>query len=172
MKKLLVSLGLLILFSLFLSRPAFASPVAGASAQLKNDTNQKDERVEKLAFFLAGHNSPLSQFADCFVEAADKYGLDWKLLAAISGIESTFGKRIPANSFNAYGWGNGQIHFESWQQSIDHVSRILAEKYVAKGLDTPDKMAPIYAPPSDSWAGKVNYFMEKIDQACPLCLTL
>lgn len=122
-----------------------------------------DPRVKKLEAFLQYYKSPLSGYSFYFVYCADKYGLDWKLLPAITGIESTFGKRIPGGSYNAYGWGNGLMRFNSWEQSIDHVSQKLAEKYIAKGLDTPYKINPVYCPPNPTWGRKVALFMEKIE---------
>lgn len=148
----------------------FAAPSAAASANLRDELfnlEEPDERTIKLEAFLLSYDSPLAKHAADFVISADRYGLDWKLVPAITGIESTFGKRIPYGSYNAYGWANGTYYFESWEQSIDHVSRILKEKYYDRGLTTPQTIAPVYAPPSNTWAGKVSYFMKKIDDFEP-----
>lgn len=149
----------------FSSSPVQAQElVAGGSATLKSTQEQKtDERVNKLQGYLAEHRSPLEPHAADMVAAADLYNLDWKLLPAITGVESTFGKHIPFNSFNAYGWNNGNFRFESWEQSINHVSRALKEKYVDRGLDTPWKIGRVYAPPSSTWASKVSFFMDQIE---------
>lgn len=164
MKKIFLSILIAFLAIFFLSQPAFAQEkIAASSAMLEKPDVQVDKRVIKLEKFLESYDSPLAEYADKFVEAADKYGLDWKLVPAITGVESTFGKQIPANSYNAYGWANGAFYFESWEQSIDLVSKTLKEKYIDRGLDTPYKMGPIYAPPSKAWAWKVIYFMNKLD---------
>ena len=148
----------------FLSQPVFAQEkIAGSSAVLETPQFQVDERVAKLEKFLESYDSPLAKYADKFIEAADKYGLDWKLLPAITGVESTFGKQIPAGSYNAYGWANGAFYFESWEQSINLVSKTLKEKYLDRGLDTPYKIGPVYAPPSKTWAWKVVSFMKQIE---------
>jgi len=143
---------------------------AGNSAALKHESCPPDSRAEKLKLFLESYGSPLADYAQDFVAAADKNEIDWKLVPAITGVESTFGKQIPYQSYNAYGWCNGDYRFESWEQSIEYVSKYLKEKYYDRGLDKPEKIAPIYAPPSSTWAGKVIYFMQKIecfnDQAC------
>ena len=123
-----------------------------------------DYRVAVLKNFLAEHNSPLTDYAGEFVASADKYGLDWRLVPAITGVESTFGKRIPENSFNAYGWANGDYQFDSWENSIDTVSMTLKTKYIDKGAPTIAKIGRRYAPPSETWAGKVKYFVAKIDK--------
>ncbi|MBU1126727.1 MAG: hypothetical protein ABIH88_03300 [Patescibacteria group bacterium] len=160
MKKIIIIFAFLFLFA----SPADAQEnSAGASAMPKNRLIKKDERVEKLEVFLEKYNSPLSEYASVFVENADKYSLDFRLVAAITGVESTFGKRIPFESYNAYGWSNGAYRFSSWEDSINHVSKFLKEKYIDRGLDSVDKIAPVYAPPSSTWGGKVTFFMNKIE---------
>lgn len=146
--------------ALFAGSPA--APVAGSSATLKTE-QVVDLRIGQLQSFLEKQGSPLAPHADDFITAADRYDLDWKLLPAITGVESTFGKHIPYGSYNAYGWANGAYHFESWEHSINHVSKALKEKYVNRGLDTPHKIGPVYAPPSTTWAGKVVHFMNQIE---------
>lgn len=164
MKKL-ISLFLIAFIAIFfLYQPVFAQEkIAGSSAVLEKPEIQVDNRVIKLKKFLESYDSPLAEYANKFIEAADKYGLDWKLVPAIAGVESTFGKQIPAGSYNAYGWANGAFYFESWEQSIDLVSKSLKEKYLDRGLDTPYKMGPVYAPPSKTWAWKVTSFMKQIE---------
>ncbi len=177
MKKLFAVLAIFITFILF-AQPAQATEEAGGSAMLKNEVlgfKNPDARVEQLEAYLESHRSPLEPFASIFVETADRYELDWKLVPAITGVESTFGKQIPFNSYNAYGWSNGLAHFQSWEESINHVSQFLKEKYVDRGLDTPLKMGPVYAPPSSTWGAKVNFFMAKIEAfsaTAKLALTL
>ncbi len=106
----------------------------------------------------------MTAHAKDFVYSADRYGIDWRLVPAITGIESTFGKRIPTDSFNAYGWNNGDYKFTSWEESIYHVTKTLKEKYYQKGATDIAKIARRYAPPSETWEWKVRYFMNKIDE--------
>ena len=155
-----------LIISLFIPQAALATQTAASSAVLKNSVlgiKNPDPRVDQLKNFLNFYHSPLADYADCFVKTADKYQLDWRLIPAITGVESTFGKQIPLNSFNAYGWNNGYFKFKSWEESIEHVAKVLSEKYYARGLDNPYKIGPVYAPPSKTWAGKVVFFMKKIE---------
>lgn len=135
------------------------------SAVIKQGVSQVgyDYRVSNLEQFLEEYNSPLAPYAQNFVTYADEYGLDYRLVPAISGVESTFGKRIPAGSYNAYGWANGDYSFKSWDDSIAKVSSTLKNKYIDMGADSVNKIAKIYAPPSTTWATNVKYFMAKID---------
>lgn len=124
---------------------------------------QEDSRIAILQGFLASQRSPLAVHSEHIIRTADKYGLDWRLLVAITGVESGFGRIMPQNSYNAYGWANGTTRFESWENSISHVSKVLSEKYLAKGLETPYEIAGKYCPGSDTWAKNVTMYMEKIE---------
>ena len=167
MKKLLISILFILLAILLSAKPVLAdSFVAEESAKIKKISNESefDYRVVVLRKYLESHNSPLSDSAPHFIFWADKYGLDWRMVPAISGVESTFGKRIPKNSYNAYGWANGNYSFESWEDSIEIVSKTLREKYYNRGATTLNQIARRYAPPSSTWAWKVEFFMNEIDE--------
>ncbi len=119
-----------------------------------------DVRVAKIKAYLSKRNAPLADYAKEFVAAADTYGIDYNLVAAISVIESEGGK----NTFKPYNaWGWGKSGFSSWEEGIWKVSEGLS-KYYAKGLTTPRLISYSYCPPSaDSWAAKVQYVMDKIN---------
>lgn len=138
---------------------------AGASAAINYSevSDNFDYRVTNLRKFLIKYNSPLFDYAQDFVVYADIYGLDYRIIPAITGVESTFGKRIPVNSYNAYGWANGEYRFTSWEDSIEHVSMTLKTKYIERGAPTIAQIARRYAPPSSTWGSKVKFFMRKID---------
>ena len=142
--------------------------VAGGSAELRLDeymqVSVSDFRIIKLQAYMDSRGSPLSVYAEDFVGQADKLGLDWKLVAAISGVESNFGKFIPARSFNAWGWANGSYRFRSWEEGIEIVSESLKKNYYERGLLTPGQIGPVYAPPSSTWAGKVQYFINEFEK--------
>jgi len=172
-KIILITIFLLLILIMPASALADTS-ISDSSAQfvIKNKVSHSDSnhdyRVLILKEFFNQHNSPLSDYASEFVSEADNYSLDWRLVPAITGVESTFGKRIPINSYNAYGWANGTYYFDSWDESITLVSKTLKEKYIENGADSLNEIARRYAPPSSTWSHKVKYFMNKID---PLPLT-
>ena len=142
---------------------------SGSSAALLKLTSIKstDNRVKILSEFLDKYSSPLSPYASDFVKSADDFDLDWKLVAAISGVESTFGQQIPYNSYNGWGWGiygDNIIRFSSWENGIETVSRGLRENYLNKwGATDVYEIGRFYAA-SPTWASKVDYFMQKITQ--------
>lgn len=120
----------------------------------------KKEKVEKIRKYLSKRNSPLADYAEDFVEAAEYYSIDYRLVAAISIIESGGGK----NNFRPYNaWGWGKKTFNSWKDGIWNVSRGLS-LYYSRGLDTPAKIAPRYCPPNaQKWSSNVSYVMGLID---------
>ena len=158
------------LLFLFLAQPANASEkLAGMSAIALNSSQEElkvDNRVKILKTCLATYNSPLADHAQTFVETADTYNLDWKLVAAIAGLESGYGKAIPANSYNAWGWGvyGTNVHyFTSWEDGIETVSKGLRENYLKD-----QKELNVYAvgqsyAASPTWAVRVIANMNAID---------
>lgn len=165
MKQILVIIVLVSLLTLCSAEAVLAN---GASAVPKEFEVEADNRAQILSQFLAKYNSPLEASAEDFVAAADANNLDWRMLAAISGIESTFGKQMIQGTYNAYGWGGGTIRFESWSDGIWTISSALKEKYVAKGADNIYKIGRIYCPPNPLWASKVQSFMDKIEATTSL----
>jgi hypothetical protein len=120
-----------------------------------------DNRAQRLRQFLKSQGSPMTNSADKLVNIADKYGLDWKLLPAIAGVESTWGSFVPAGSYNAYGWHNGNFYFSSWSSASDNVASGILAKWGSVGQITPWKIGPYYAENPD-WASRVDYYMRAI----------
>ena len=61
--------------------------------------------------------------AEHFVDAAEAYDIDWRLVAAIGFIESTGGKfACKTADYSAFGWGSCKIDFDSYAESIDVIS--------------------------------------------------
>jgi hypothetical protein len=165
MKKLITYILISAAFLSINAGSVCAQNISDSSAVLKNSVGESgfDYRTENLRNFLAKFNSPLADYAADFVNYADVNGLDYRLVPAISGVESTFGKFIPYGSYNAYGWANGEYAFTSWEDSIAHVSETLKTAYIDKGAPTIAKIAKRYAPPSTTWGNGVKFFIGKID---------
>lgn len=126
-----------------------------------------DGRSLLITHYLRRYKSPLLPHANEVVQVSDKYGLDWRLLVAIAQQESNLCKKIPANSYNCWGFGiyGGKVtRFDSFSDAIEVVARGLKRNYVDRGLDTPEKIMAKYTPPSQgSWATGVNQFLEDIE---------
>lgn len=166
MRKLFTYILAVAAFFVISARVAYGKEISvsqSGAIRSRVEAESFDYRTENLRRFLQKHGSPLAPFSQDFVTYADIYGLDYRLVPSISGVESTFGKQIPFNSYNAYGWANGNHAFKSWPESIDTVSKTLRFKYIDRGAVSVAQIARRYAPPSSSWGGKVKYFESKID---------
>lgn len=149
-------------------KPVKASNIAVNSAfiqetDIRQTDNLPDSRLLRLKNTLEKYRSPMIDYSEYIIQTSDKYQLPWSLVPAIAGIESSFCRKIPYNSYNCWGWENGATKFTDYKTAIEVVSKSLRNNYFSKGLDTPEKIAPIYAPPSVSWAKKVRYFMYMIE---------
>lgn len=168
-KKYILSLIFVFLIFLNVLKTNVFSSEYGLAVRGYNGNTDTDYRVVKLRNYLVRFNSPLSEYSEFMIRQADYYGMDWRLVPAISGTESTFGLHIPYNSYNAYGWDNGTYKFNSWYDSISHVTKSLHKLYISRGAVTIDQIAPIYNPVTpDAWRGHVNYFINAIENTPPL----
>ena len=154
---------------MLIPQPIYAQEKATVSSSETQNPNLKqiglDSRVKILSNYLKQYDSPLAPFAGDFVAMADKYNLDWKLVAAISGVESTFGKEIPSNSYNAWGWGiygDNVIRFNSWDEGIATISQGLRDRYMNQlGGEDIYQIGAMYAS-SSAWPDHVEHYMNDI----------
>lgn len=171
MKQTITTIILLSMLSLLVQGKVYAAVEADGTAKLAAHEHTIDTRVAKLASYLTSHDSPLTSEASHFVAEADRLNLDWKLVAAISGVESTFGQQVPTGSYNGWGWGiptgaQYGVAFASWKQGITTVSEGLRYNYMDKGAVTIEQIGRIYAA-SPAWSWKVHFFMSDIDSFVP-----
>ena len=84
----------------------------------------RQEKADKINGFFKSRNMPLEGTGMTFVLVAEKYGLDWRLLPAISVRESSGGKQ--ACGYNPFGWGSCKLHnFGSYEQAIESLGKNL-----------------------------------------------
>ena len=94
-----------------------------------------DPRYAALHQFFDKGSCPASQYANEFLDVADTYTLDWRLLPSISYVESTGGKAGRNN--NIFGWDSGRAQFSTTAAGIYTVGYRLAHSglYRDKSLD-------------------------------------
>ena len=97
--------------------------------------------------YLSSKASPMTGQGAAFVASGGRWQLDPRLLVAIAGAESSFGK-ITCAPFNAWGWGcpNGPYDFDSWADGIDTVAEGLRTNYLSEGRTTVALINLKYAP--------------------------
>lgn len=154
----------------FTPQKTFAQVKASrASATIQNPQERagSDYRVKILSDYLASQGSPLVSNSKDFIYYADKYNLDWRLVPAITGVESSFGKEIPPYSYNGWGWGvygDNVIRFNSWKEGIATVSQGLRERYINQwGGQNIYQIGSMYAS-SPFWASHVELYINRIQE--------
>ena len=122
-----------------------------------------DMRAMQMHTYLEKVGSPMAGYEVKLIVTAEKNGLDWTFLAAIAGTESTFGKRMPYECINPYGWGiygDHKICFKSFDEAIEVVGAGLGKKYNKTSLET---IARTYNKVStEGWITHTRFFMNKI----------
>jgi len=125
-----------------------------------------DKRPFVVADFLK--STPLESYGSYIVEVSDKYDIDYRLIPSIAMKESGGGRAAPTDSFNAWGFENGRTRWGSWEEAIDNVGKTLKNRYIDRGLTTPDLMMPVYAPPAmengGGWARAINNYFHKMEK--------
>lgn len=112
--------------------------VPGDSVSPNNTTNSQEnavtidpelakvrqENAQKIDTYFRQRSMPLEGYGMQFVLVAEKYGLPYNFLPAISVRESSGGKRYINN--NPFGWGSAKIKFGSFNEAIEVVGKNLA----------------------------------------------
>jgi hypothetical protein len=149
------SSGLLVVAGM-VAQPAGVSP--GQVPTNPAPDCRRDSRLETLRKFFRKCDCPAEMYSTVFLEAADDYALDWRLLPSLSYIESTGGKAARNN--NLFGWDSGRAHFPSPTAGIHAVAYHLAHSALYKDKNL-DKLLATYNH-SAAYARKVKSVMQRI----------
>ncbi len=110
---------------------------AAKAQQPESSIPAGDGRLERLTKYFQARRCPLDRYAAEFLDAADRYHLDWRLLPSLAMIE-TGGRLYTRN--NIFGWASGRAKFETVPEGIYHVARHLAESRPYAGKDLRAKL--------------------------------
>lgn len=150
-----------------------STPVLTISTNLASTTliqsAEVDDRAVKIDAYFAKNDLPLTGYGYAFVETADKYNLDWRLLPAIAMRESTGGKfACPnGNKANVFGWASCRVRFSDYEEAIDKVGAHLAGEIKStsgyyKNKTIPQKLKR-YNSVIPSYTKDIFAIMDKID---------
>lgn len=120
---------------------------------------RKDPRFYSLKrFFSKATDCPAANLSHVFLEAADDYALDWRLLPSLSWVESTGGKLARNN--NMFGWDSGKAEFSSLAAGIHTVAYRLANSTLYRDKNV-DQILSTYNPNAD-YVRRVKAVMRRI----------
>lgn len=157
-KKITQAIVLATIILLSLATPAFADELGGRDKEIK------------LKLVLKKYNSPFQGLEKVLIDTAEQYNLDWTVLAAISGTESSFAKRMPYQCINPFGWGiygDNKLCFDSLELAIKGVGEGLGTKYNTSSLEA---IARTYNPSyTAKWLSSTRFFINRIkNQVIPV----
>jgi hypothetical protein len=136
-----------------------AGLVIGVRAEPAVSSCDADTRCRILQKFFRNYQSPLQRFSLSFIKAADQNGLDWRLLPAISMVESSGGKYFQRN--NVFGWNSGRTRFQSIEAGIRYVASRFAQSPIYAGRGTMGILQR-YNPAPKDYPPKVTHFMREL----------
>ena len=136
--------------ALDLAKTADITPQAVLSQKLNNEADVSDAsnqafdidaltrqaKAEAIDSYFKSKNMPLAGHGMGMVLAAEKYDLDWRLLAAVSVRETTGGREACPKTFertgdmgyryNVFGWGSCKIKFKSYEHGFEVLAKNLS----------------------------------------------
>ena len=97
-----------------------------------------DPRGARLEAFFKTYGCPAPLHVSDYLRAADSHALDYRILPAISLVESTCGAFEKMN--NRWGWDSAQTGFPSVPAGIEFISEQLADGPPYKGKSVKEKL--------------------------------
>lgn len=131
--------------------------MAGDTETPLRELTERKRQIKRVKELYARWNAPMAEHAEYIVDVSHEFGIDWRLIPAISIVESS-GGRYCFKPYNAFGWG--RMGFSGFEESIYTVTKGIAHSYQT---DNPHAIAPRYNPVTPvSWANKVSGLMGQI----------
>jgi len=133
--------------------------MADLPAALLKPLPKPDARIVRLEKFFRLYNCPQPLHTSEYLRVADGYGLDYRLLPAISVRETQCG--VAATENNRWGYHPGRQSFPSTREGIEFVARVLAEGFYYKGKTLRDKLFTYN--PRAAYPDEVQRIMRQIE---------
>jgi hypothetical protein len=143
---------------MFAGMVSLPSRVSTVQTQAQPADYRSDPRFRILSQFFHKTECPVEKYSAVFLEAADNYALDWRLLPSLSFIETTGGKSAHNNNF--FGWDSGRAQFPSPAAAIHAVAYRLKHSSLYKNKKL-DKILAVYNPDAE-YGQKVKSVMRRI----------
>lgn len=148
---------------LVLAAGLLASPAVADTDPIPAEAiSRKDPRWILIKQFFLDNGAPAHIYVDDFLIAADRNGLDWRLLPSLSMVESGGGREARNN--NMFGWDNCKVHFRTVKEGIYRVASMLKNSSVYKSKTSLDEILWTYNP-RKAYKVKVRALMAQLGPA-------
>jgi hypothetical protein len=122
--------------------------------------SKPDPRIARLEKFFQIYHCPAPHHTSEYLRAADGYGLDYRLLPAVSIRESLCGL-AEKQSHNLWGYHPGHQSFPSIEAGIDFLAQRLTQHPLYKGKTLQDKLFTYN--PRPAYPAEVHWIMRQIE---------
>ena len=158
-KKILIGLALIIILAIGVALLPSRTIEIKVEHSIQEKTKSIEEiRIEKIKEYLEKKESPLADHAEKI--ASQKH---WRLLIAISHIESQFCKRKIA--YNCWGLGGDSNYqkYTGYSEAIEAANKLI-EKFQQRGkwMTVESMMGSYVVPGSPNWRNTVNGTLEEL----------
>jgi hypothetical protein len=116
--------------------------------------------------YLTAKHSALASNAPQFIDLGRQYDVDPRLVAAIAGAETTFGKNVCAD-YNAWNWFHRgtcpESAFTSYEEGLQHVTKFMRRSYLNKGYTSIELIQAKYCVKGcENWTPLVTRFYDEM----------
>jgi hypothetical protein len=91
--------------------------------------NERQLQIDNVESILARYNSPFVGLGYIIVDQAAACGGDYRIITAIAGNESGFG-RIPYKLYNPFGYLDG-VQYSGWEEALSSISCKISQRFIA-----------------------------------------
>jgi hypothetical protein len=149
-----IKLAICALGAMMLAVSAYGNTIAGNPSALV-----RDNRYDKLESFFQSFGCPAPHYVDEYLGAADSNAIDYRLLPAISVLESTCGVYQRLN--NRWGWDSARKGFSSFRAGLQYIARQLSVGRFYRNKSLEEKVYTYN--PNPQYVRQVQKLMLKID---------
>ena len=120
----------------------------------------RQTKIDKLQGYLASIGSPMAPYAFVVIDETEKCGADYRLITAIAGNESGYG-RVPYKLYNPYGFLN-DTQYSGWEQALGVLTCKVAN-YTNKYGSNLVTLGKVYGAHNyEQWAKNINWHLSRI----------
>jgi hypothetical protein len=125
--------------------------------------NENRDKVNKVENLLARYNSPMKGLGKLLVSRTEECGGDYRIVVAIAGNESGFG-RIPYKKYNPFGYLDG-VQYANWEDAINVIACKISERFIKPCSGDLTCIIRTYGGPDtdkEKWIRNIRWFMNQL----------
>lgn len=121
------------------------------------------EKTAKIEALLARYNSPMAGLGRLMINRSTECGGDYKIVVAIAGNESGFG-RIPYKLYNPFGYLDG-VQYAGFEDAVNQISCKISKEFLKPCNNNLECVIRTYGGPDTDkpkWISNITFFMNQL----------